>query len=234
MLRPGRLALGVVSALLVAAAATALAPAAGRGLPAGSAPMTISYEGSFDLTNTMVPSGMQHSYTYHLEWAYSWTGTWGDLFQYGSAFSNETSFVKARIAGVLRVTWRNSANGPDQRCTLKIVPEMADYPSFRVSYAEGNGTVRISGLETPAYRYGRYVGSHDPMCGGGPTIDIFGEPASWKPRGEPGAVLDLGGGVHPYNRTWRWKYSFGRGLRRDYISSMHTKLKVTVAAATAD
>jgi hypothetical protein len=215
-------------ALLAAAALAAAADASPQDLPAGSTPLTISYQGSFDLTNTMIPSGTQHSYVYHVEWAYSWSGTWGELFPDGTGSTGEVSFHEAAIGGSVHVTWRHSTAGPDVKCTLRIVPEAGDYPDFRTSVDAARGTVRIAGLEAPVYRFSKFVGSTDPMCGGGPEIDVYGPPAHWNPRGDGGAVLSLSnGGVHHYDRNWNWGHSFGGGLRRSYLSSMRSTLLVS-------
>lgn len=176
----------------------------------------------------MIPAGVQHSYLYHVEWSYSWSGSWAELFPQGSRIANETSFQTAAITGTVHVSWRNTSSGPELKCTLKIVPSMSDFPDFRASYDPGKGTVRISGLEAPTSRYADQVGSSDPMCGGGPEIDIFGAPASWKPLGDGGGALSLsGGGIHPYDRSWVWAYSFGGGERRSYGSSIRSTLRVS-------
>jgi hypothetical protein len=221
-------------ALIASAACVAPAYSVPSGVPTESTPLSISYEGSFDLTNTMIPSGVQHSYIYHVEWAYSWSGSWGELFQGGSQIAIQTSFQKASIAGNVHVTWRNTTTGPELKCTLRIVPSMSDFPDFRASYDPTKGTVRIAGLEAPTYRYATDVGSSDPMCGGGPEIDIFGQPASWKPLGDDGAALSLStGGIHPYDRTWAWGHSFGGGERRSYTSSMRSTLQVSFGLRTS-
>jgi hypothetical protein len=217
-----RVALGLV----VAASVAGPAGSERQALPTFGTPLSISYTGTFDLTNTMLPQGTQHTYTYHVQWAYTWRGTWGDLFA-DSVISNQTSFGASRIAGTLHVLWRSTANGPNLTCTLRIVPEMGDFPDFRARYDADGGTLRIVGLEAPTSRYGTYVGNDNPMCGGGPEIDIFGAPASWKPLGDGGGVLSLAGsGVHLYNRNWNWTHSFGHGLSRHYVSSMHSTLDV--------
>lgn len=96
------------------------------------------------------------------------------------------------------------------------------------SYNAAQGKVRIAGLETPVFRYGKFVGSNDPMCGGGPEIDVFGAPAHWDPRGDGGAVLSMStGGVHHYDRDWKWGHSFGGGLSRSYLSAMRSTLQVS-------
>jgi hypothetical protein len=226
------LSASLVLVVLVAFAAPGFAaPAAG---PSESTPLAISYVGSFDLTNTMIPAGVQHSYVYHVEWAYSWSGNWGELFQGTSRIAIQTSFQKASIAGKLHVTWRGTTRGPDLECTLRIVPSMSDFPDFRASYDPLKGTVRIAGLEAPTYRYATYVGSSDPMCGGGPEIDIFGPPPTWKPLGDGGGTLSSSvGGTHPYDHTWAWSHAFGGGERRSYASSMHSTLRVSFGPGTS-
>src|SRR5438094_41557 len=111
----------VVLALLAAAAFAASAHASGRDLPTDSTPLAISYRGSFELTNTMVPQGVQHSYVYHVEWIYSWSGTWGELFPQGSGYPSVMSFQHVAIAGNTHALWRNTTNGPDIKCTLGLV-----------------------------------------------------------------------------------------------------------------
>ncbi len=188
--------------------------------------MTVSYEGSFDLTNTMVPNGVQHSFVYHVQWVYKWSGTWGELFG-ANTFSNETSFDTFGISGRLHATWRDSPGGPELMCTLRILPATDDFPDFLASYDAANGSLKISGLSSGAVRYGRYVGSKDPMCGGGPDIDMFSTPASWNPAGARSTTLSLStGGVHHYDKSWRWTHRFDARQRRDYVSSMHTTVQV--------
>jgi hypothetical protein len=225
---PARTSRCAALALIASVAFAAPGFSTPAGVPTGSTPLAISYDGSFDLTNTMIPVGVQHSYAYHVEWAYSWAGSWGQLFQVGSRIAIQTSFQKAGIAGNLHVTWRSTTSGPDLRCTLRIVPSTSDFPDFGASYDPAKGTVRISGLEAPTYRYATYVGSSDPMCGGGPEIDIFGQPSSWKPLGDGGGALSLStGGTHAYDRTWAWSHSFGGGERRSYTSSIRSTLRVS-------
>ena len=177
----------------------------------------------------MIPSGVQHSYVYHVEWTYSWSGTWGELFGSNGSISNQTSFALFRIAGSLHAVWRNQGGGPQVGCTLKIVPDMGDYPDFRARYDPSAGTLRIVGLEAPTERYGMYVGPamSDPMCGGGPQIDVFGQPRDWKPLGDGGATLNLSGpGLHRYDRNWTWKHAFGGGLSRNYVSALRSTLQI--------
>jgi hypothetical protein len=105
---------------------------------------------------------------------------------------------------------------------------MGDFPDFRASYDPTRGIVRIAGLEAPTERYGTYSSNSNPMCGGGPEIDIFGPPASWKPLGDGGATLSMStGGVHRYDRNWAWGHSFGRGLSRSYVSAIRSSLGVS-------
>ena len=145
---------------------------------------------------------------------------WGELFRRGTAAPARLSFHKAAIAGSVHATWRDTATGPDLKCTLRIVPEMSDFPNFRVSYNLAKSQVRLAGLETPVYRYSRFVGSTDPMCGGGPEIDVFGPPAHWNPRGDGGAALPLsGGGVHRYDRNWSGVTRSAGDCARSYLSS---------------
>jgi hypothetical protein len=212
--------------LVAAAVLAAPAYSARDGVPAASSPMAVSYQGSFDLTNTMVPNGVQHSFTYHVQWSYSWTGTWGDLFV-GKTFSNETSFHKLALSGKMHATWRESAGGPQLSCTLRIVPAMDDFPNFGASYDVGRGTLLIKGLQSAAVRYGRYVGSNDPMCGGGPDIDMFSVPRGWNPSGASAVTLNIAGGVHRYDHVWRWTHTFDARQHRDYVSAMHSTVTVS-------
>ncbi len=188
--------------------------------------MAISYQGSFDLTNTMVPAGVQHSFVYHVQWAYSWTGTWGELFD-GKTFSNQTSFLKFGLGGSMRATWRESAGGPQLSCTLRIVPATDEFANFGARYDTGSGTLKLVGLQSGAGDYGRYIGSSDPMCGGGPDIDMFSVPPSWHPLGASTVTLGLSGGVRHYDRTWRWTHTFDARQHRDYVSSMHSTVVVS-------
>jgi hypothetical protein len=212
----------------LAAALFLAAPVHAAGIvPSASTRVTLSYSGTFDLSNAIVPQATQHSYVYHLQWAYSWTGTWSELFNQGSPTATVRSFDTSQISGKMHAVWRDDASGPLLSCTLRIVPDMADYPGFGATYSAAPGTLRIDGLESPASQYGRYVGgSSDPlsMCGGGPEIDIFGAPASWSPLGQRTVTLPLGAGARHYDRTWAWVYKFASGFRRVYASAMHTVL----------
>ena len=107
--------------------------------------MAISYQGSFDLTNTMVPHGVQHSFVYHVQWVYSWAGTWGELFA-GKTFSNQTSFQKFGSRGSMRATWRESPGGPQLTCTLRIVPAMDDFANFGARTTRRAGRLKLVGL----------------------------------------------------------------------------------------
>ena len=213
-------------AVFAAALLTAPAQSAREEVHSDSTPLTISYQGSFDLTNTMVPSGVQHSFVYHVQWAYSWTGTWGELFD-GKMFSNQTSFQKFGLSGSMRATWRESPGGPQLSCTLRIVPATDEFANFGARYDTGSGTLKLIGLQSGAGDYGRYIGSSDPMCGGGPDIDMFSVPPSWHPLGAPTVTLGLSGGVRHYDRTWRWTHTFDARQHRDYVSSMHSTVVVS-------
>ncbi len=209
--------------VLVAAAQAAPAP-----VPDPSAAVTLTYSGTFDLTNTIVPQGAAHSYTFHVQWSYSWSGTWGGLFENGPA-GMQTSFVGDQITGKMHAVWRANAGAPLIACTLRILPVMGDYPDFLARYSSAGGTLRIGSLESPTMSYGRFSSTSDPMCGGGPTIDIFGAPASWNPLGPGSLAVPLTGGSVPFDRTWAWTYRFSTGFRRLYSSSLHSKLTVSVS-----
>jgi hypothetical protein len=215
----------------LAAALFAAAPVHAAGIePTASTRVMLSYSGTFDLANAIVPQVTQHSYVYHVQWAYSWSGTWGELFNEGSPTSTQMSFDTSHISGKMHATWRDAAAGPLVACTLRIVPVTGDYPDFAAIYSADRGTVRVDGLESPTSEYGQYAGgSSDPlsMCGGGPEIDIFGAPHSWSPLGERAVTLELGDGVHHYDRTWAWTYRFSSGFRRIYASAMHTTLALS-------
>jgi hypothetical protein len=212
----------------VAAVVFVAAPVHAAGIvPTASTPVTLSYSGTFDLANAIIPQATQHSYVYHVQWAYSWSGTWGELFAQGSPIATETSFDLSKITGSMRAVWRDVSGGPLVGCTLRIVPDMGDYPDFGATYYEAEGSLRLQGLESPTLHYGQYAGgSSSPlsMCGGGPEIDIFGAPASWSPLGERAVTLRLGAGPHHYDRNWAWTVRFASGFRRVYTSAIHTSL----------
>jgi hypothetical protein len=216
-------------ALLVAA------PVHAAGIvPTDSTRVTLTYSGTFDLANAIVPQVTQHAYVYHVQWAYSWSGTWSELFNQGSPTMTQMSFDTSHITGNMHATWRDVASGPLVSCTLRIVPVTGDYPAFSARYSEGQETLRIDGLESPTSEYGQYAGgSSDPMsmCGGGPEIDIFGAPHSWSPLGQRTVTLQLGAGAHHYDRTWNWTYKFASGFRRLYTSAIHTTLVLSFPSA---
>jgi hypothetical protein len=213
---------------LAAAVAAAPAQPTPGAVPSDSTPLQISYAGTFDLSNQMVPQGVQHSYTYHVQWSYSWTGTWGELFD-GRTLSVQTSFATSQIGGVIHAVWRRTAVDPPVQCTLHIVPDMGDYPDFHASYDAASGKLKILGLATPVNRYSRQVGSKDPMCGGGPEIDVLGAPPGWNPFGAAGVTLGLTGGTQRVDRTWRWHRPYGVGAQREYVSSMRSAVQVELS-----
>ena len=218
--------------LAVAALLAAPAQSAREVIPTDSTPITVAYHGTFDLTNTIVPQATQHTFTYHVEWAFSWSGTWGELFSSGP-ISSQTSFAKSTITGSLHSLWRATPAGPDLKCTLRIVPQMGDFPDFSARYYADSGKIKISGLEAPTTRFGKYSRTKDPMCGGGPEIDMFSEPPSWSPLGPRAALVSLGSGsaVQHYDKTWAWHHVFNAEFRRNYTSAMHTSVEVSVASA---
>jgi hypothetical protein len=196
-------------------------------VPTDSTRLTLAYSGTFDLANAIVPQVTQHSYVYHVQWEYTWSGTWSELFNEGSPVVTQMSFDTSHISGSMHATWRDVASGPLASCTLRIVPVTGDYPDFSATYSAGQGTLRLDGLESPTMQYGRYTGGDQSplsMCGGGPEIDIFGAPKSWNPLGQRAVTLALGAGAHRFDRIWKWTYKFPSGFRRDYASSIHTTL----------
>ena len=137
-------AVGTRTGLFVLAMAALLAAPAQSArdvIPTDSTPITVAYHGTFDLTNTIVPQATQHTFTYHVEWTFSWSGTWGELFSSGP-ISNQTSFAKSTITGSLHALWRASPTGPDLKCTLRIVPQMGDFPDFNARYYATPGRSR--------------------------------------------------------------------------------------------
>jgi hypothetical protein len=218
--------------LVIAALLAAPARSAREVIPTDSTQITVAYHGTFDLTNTIVPQGVQHTFTYHVEWDFSWSGTWGELFS-GGPISNQTSYAKSAITGTLHSLWRATPAGPDLKCTLRIVPQMGDFPDFSARYYASTGSVKISGLEAPTSRFGKYSSTKNPMCGGGPEIDMFSPPPSWSPLGPRTATVSLasGGGIHHYDKSWTWHHIFNSDFRRYYTSAMHTSVEVSVASA---
>jgi hypothetical protein len=215
---------GLAAALFVAA------PVHAAGIvPTDSTRVMLTYSGTFDLANSIEPQVTQHSYVYHVQWAYSWSGTWSELFNEGSATVTQMSFDTSHISGNMHATWRDVASAPLSSCALRIVPVTGDYPSFSARYSADSGTLRIDGLESPTSEYGKYGGTLSPlsMCGGGPEIDIFGAPRSWSPLGPRTVTLALGAGAHHYDRSWNWTYRFSSGFRRLYESAMHTTLTLS-------
>ena len=153
--------------LAMAALLAAPAQSAREVIPTDSTPVTVAYHGTFDLTNTIVPQATQHSFVYHVEWTFSWSGTWGELFSSGP-ISNQTSFAKSTITGSLHALWRATPTGPDLKCTLRIVPQMGDFPDFSARYYADSGKVKIAGLEAPTSTVRQVLEHQNPMCGGGP------------------------------------------------------------------
>ncbi len=198
-------------------------------MPARTTPITIAYVGSFDMTNTAVPQKAPSSYTYHVEWSYAWTGTWGGLFADPSTFtSGQRPFSKSSIVGETRVTYRSRSDGPLMSCTLRIVGDRNNPPSFFASYDTSAGTLAVQ-VGAPTFRNSNLDPAPDPACVGGPGVNVFGEPADFNPLGGGGTVdIDRGGTVR-LDRSWKWTYVFPADLdkaRRDYTAKLRTDLTV--------
>ena len=132
--------------------------------------MAVSYQASFDLTNTMVP--LRRPAFLRLPRAVGLLdgGTPGDELFDGKMFSRiRRASRKFGLSGSMRATWRESSGGPQLSCTLRIVPAMDEFASF-------GAALRLEQRDSEAHRsaYDRVQGDYeratsgalDPMCGG--------------------------------------------------------------------
>ncbi len=92
-------------------------------VPAGSQQVTVAFSGRFDMTNRAQPQRTPHSYTYGVQWKYTWNGSWDQLFGGGRVNSGQMPFQLVDIAGTVDVTYRNLADGPDIRCTITLTAD---------------------------------------------------------------------------------------------------------------
>ena len=156
--------------------------------------MTVSYEGSFDLTNTMVPNGVQRTRCSSTSRAVGSTSgrsrhAEGELLWRRTAFPTRRASTRSQSPAACTQPWRDSPGGPELMCALRIVPVTDDFPDFLASYDAANGSLKISGLSSGAVRYGRfYVGKRDPMRGGGPGHRYVQHPRELELRA--GALID--------------------------------------------
>jgi hypothetical protein len=189
--------------------------------------LTITYSGTFTMTNQAVPQRTPPSYTYRVDWTYTWSGTWEQLFADDRTSSDQTLFQDVRIAGTVDATYRDKVDGPDINCTISIAPDPAQIPSFIAYYDTSEGTLRISNVDAPTFRLGMFVNSSDPNCNGGPGVDVFSAPADWSPLGDGGGSFSLNdGGTHTFDKQWKWQHPFAGGEARNYDAAMNTNLEV--------
>ena len=198
-------------------------------VPTASTPVTLSYSGTFDLANAIIPQATQHSYVYHVQWAYSWSGTWGELFAQGSPISTETSFDLSKITGSMHAVWRDVSGGPLIGCTLRIVPDIGDYPVFggAIYAAEGGASAsgaRIADAPLRAVQPQRQL-EPPSMCGvAAPRSTSSARRRHGARSGRGRSRSGSGPGRITMTRNWAWTVRFASGFRRVYTSAIHTSL----------
>jgi hypothetical protein len=190
--------------------------------------LTITYSGTFDMSNVQVPIVRGPSYVYHVAWEYHWFGAWNQLFTGGRLTSDRTDFQTSNIAGNVDVTYRAIVGGSDITCQITISANPNLKASFVASFDESAGQLQIRNVDAPTFALSSAF-SLDPNCSGGPGVDIFSAPADWSPLGDGGATVSLtAGGSHDFDKTWQWQHPFEGGTARNYNAAMHTTLVVTV------
>jgi hypothetical protein len=226
----GAVAVGCVAALAPTAPAAARSAAAAA--PPSSTPLTITYAGRFELTNTLVPQASPSSYTYHVEWAYTWSGTWGTLFPSGARLSSDrTAFSGIAVSGTAEVTYRDRNDGPDKTCRLAVTANPTSPAGFLARYDPADETIVVS-VEAPTFAGSRIEQGPDPGCVGGPGVNLFSAPPDFRPLGDGGAAFDWSRpGTHPFDGDWRWTHRFASG-RRDFTASIRTRLSVGSSSCT--
>jgi hypothetical protein len=196
--------------------------------PALPSQLTITYSGTFDMSNLQVPIVRGPSYVYHVAWNFSWSGMWDQLFTGGSFTSDRTDFQMSSIAGSVDVTYRAIVGGADITCQITIAAHPTLKAGFVASFDESQGRLQIRNVEAPTFALSS-ASSPDPNCSGGPGVDIFSPPADWSPLGDGGATVSLtAGGSHAFDKTWQWQHPFEGGIARNYNATMHTTLVVSV------
>lgn len=204
--------------------------AATRAVPADSAAISISYSGSFVMTNTAVPQKTPSSSVFRVEWQYAWSGTWGGLFRDKNVFSSGARpFPRFTITGRIDVKYKERSDGPSVSCTLQIVGDKASPPSFIASYDPSGGTLMLQ-VQAPTNRESDVQKPRDPLCVGGPGVNVFGAPANFSPLGGGGGTVDIEkGGSIRWDRDWKWTHVFPGDLdraRRDYKAAFRSTLTV--------
>jgi hypothetical protein len=218
----------VTATAVLLGAATASPHGGAAPVPARTAPVTIGYSGTFDMTNTAVPQSTTSSYDFHIRWSYWWSGTWGKLFRDRSPFPYErTKFSNTTIAGTMKVAVREKADGPVIECALRIVKDPASPPTFTAAYDTARRRVSVT-VEAPTFRGLKleFIGNENPLCTGGPGVNVFGQPATFNPLGAGATVSLAKGGVKRYDRRWTWKHSFAGGAERRYDAKITSQVVV--------
>ena len=179
------------------------------------------------MRNIAVPQRTTHSYTYRVEWRYEWVGSREQLFPAGSLTAGQTTFQNVDISGTVNATFRDKVDGPDINCTMQIVPDPAAPPTFNASYDSSLDELRISNVDAPTFRLGKYVELSHENCVGGPGVNIFSPPADWSPLGGGGGKVSArSGGTQRFDRRWQWSHSFAGGEVRNYDASIQSMLEV--------
>ena len=130
-------------------------------IPTDSTPITVAYHGTFDLTNTIVPQAMQHTYTYHVEWSLLVVGDVGRaVLEWPDLEPDELRQVDDHRQPARALA--RDPTGPDLKCTLRIVPQMGDFPDFSARYYADSGKIKIGGLEAPTHAVRQVLEHEEP------------------------------------------------------------------------
>jgi hypothetical protein len=221
--------LGGMAAVVALLGAAAASPQGGAApVPAKATPVTIGYSGTFDMTNTAIPQSTTSSYDFQVRWSYWWTGTWGKLFRDRARFtSDRLRFSKTTISGTMKVSVREKVDGPVIECALRIVKDPANPPTFTAAYDTADKKLSVN-VEAPTFRGLKYefIGNENPLCTGGPGVNVFGQPATFNPLGAGATVSLAKGGAKSYDRKWTWKHVFAGAAERRYDATIRSQVVV--------
>ena len=184
--------------------------------------MTLVFSGRFHMTNLARPQRTPHSYTYEVNWKYTWNGSLDQLKAGGSM-----PFQVVDISGFVNATYRDTVDGPDLACSISILADSANPPAFVPSYNSSQRMLQITNAEAPTFRYFR-TQSANPNCSGGPGVNIFSAPGDWNPLGNGGGTVSADGGKLDFDKHWQWTHTFAGGEFREYDATIHSTLETQV------
>jgi hypothetical protein len=184
--------------------------------------MTLVFSGQFHMTNLARPQRTPHSFTYEVNWKYTWNGSLDQLKAGGNM-----PFQVVDISGFVNATYRDTADGPDLACSISILADPANPPAFTPSFNASQRVVQISNAEAPTFRNFR-TQSANPTCSGGAGVNIFSAPSDWNPLGNGGGTVSVDGGKQDFDKRWQWTHTFAGGEFREYDATIHSTLELQV------